>query len=192
MLKTLIAIIYYSSFSFLLIMLIWQAYNLIFNRGVPNIRTAPAVRKKIVEILKQDFDASGRKPYTIFDLGSGNGLLTREIAAALPEARVIGIEISGPQYSWSMKQKEKLGLANLTYEKADFLKRDLSEADAVVFYLVSTLMESLGKKLHRDLKPGALIVSNRFRLGDDWQPQEVMEVRTLYPHQKKVNTYRKD
>lgn len=191
MLKLLINVVYHASFWFLLLMLAWQAYNLIFNRGVPNIRTAPAVRRKIIEILKQDYAARGKKPYTIFDLGSGNGLFTREIAAALPEARVIGIEISAPQYAWSVKQKDKYKISNLAYEKADFLVRDLSEADAVVFYLVSTLMESLGKKLHQDLKPGALVTSNRFRLGDGWVPAEIIDVKTLYPHQKKVNVYRK-
>ena len=190
MLKSIINIIYHVSFWFLLLMLAWQAYNLIFNRGVPNIRTAPAVRKKIIELLKADFTARGKKPYTIIDLGSGNGLLTREIAAAMRDVRVIGIEISAPQVAWSLRQKQKLKLDNLDYEKADFLRRDLSEADAVVFYLVSTLMESVGKKLHKDLKPGTLVISNRFRLGDGWVPNEVVEVKTFYPHQKKVNVYR--
>jgi SAM-dependent methyltransferase len=190
MIKLLITIIYHASFWFLAFMLVWQAYNLIFNRGVPNIRTAPAIRKKFIELLKADCAARGKKPYTIIDLGSGNGLLTREIAQAMPDARVIGIEISAPQAAWAtaMKDKEKLG--NLTYEKADFLARDLSEADAVVFYLVATLMDGIGKKLHADLKPGTLVISNRFRLGDGWQPEQTVTVKTLYPHQKRVNVYR--
>ena len=191
MIKLLIAILYHASFWFLVLMLAWQAYVLIFNRGVPNIRTAPAIRKKIIEILKADFAARGKKPYIIIDLGSGNGLFTREIAQALPEARVIGLEISPQQVAWSDHIKQKTNLNNLTYEKADFLARDLSEADAVVFYLVSTLMESVGKKLQQDLKPGTLVTSNRFRLGGGWMPEQTLEIQTLYPHQKKLNIYRK-
>jgi SAM-dependent methyltransferase len=191
MIKLLINILYHASFWFLLLMLVWQAYNLIFNRGVPNIRTAPAIRKKIIEILKADCAVRGKKPYTIIDLGSGNGLLTREIARAIPDARVIGIEISAPQAAWALLQKEKQKLDNLSYERADFLVGDLSQADAVVFYLVATLMESVGKKLHTDCKPGTLVISNRFRLGDGWRTDQVIEVKTLYPHQKKVNVYRR-
>ena len=42
----------------LLFMLIWQAYILIFNKGVPNIRTAPAIRRKIIEILQKEYNKS--------------------------------------------------------------------------------------------------------------------------------------
>jgi len=178
-------------FWFLIFMLVWQAYNLIFNRGVPNIRTAPAIRKKIIEILKEDCAARGKTSYTIIDLGSGNGLFTRQIAASMPHARVIGLEISQQSVWWSMMHKRWRKLGNLEYKRADFFAYDLSEADAVVMYLVSTLMESLGKKLHQDLKPGTLVSSNRFRLGDGWEPDEMIKTKTLYFHQGKTYIYRK-
>lgn len=178
-------------FWFLAFMLVWQGYNLIFNKGVPNIRTAPAIRKKIIEILKKDAAARGKKPYTIIDLGSGNGLFTRQIARSMPEARVIGLEISPQSVWWSAMLARWRKLDNLEYKKADFFAYDLSEADAVVMYLVGSLMGNLGKKLHKDLKPGSLVSSNRFRLGDGWVPEETIETKTLYFHQGKTYIYRK-
>lgn len=186
-----VSILYPASFWLLVFLIVLQIYILVFNKGVPNIRTAPAIRKKVIEILKRDFAARRKKNYTIIDLGSGNGLFTREIARALPGARVIGIETSPQQFTWATKLKRRCRLANLHYEKADFLARDLADADAVVMYLVSYLMEKVGCKLHKDLKKDALIVSNRFRLGDGWKPQKTIKVSTLYPHQKKVHVYRK-
>ncbi len=171
------------------LLLIWNVYMLVFNKGVPNIRTAPGVRRKIIEVLKKDAAAKGKHTYTIIDLGSGNGLLTREIAKALPHAKVIGLEVSPSALKWSEKLRDRAGLKNLEYKKADFFEYDMSKADAVVLFLNIYMMERIGKKLHQNTRKGTLITSNRFALGDGWQPAEVLEARTLYPFQKKVHIY---
>src|ERR1700733_12397083 len=88
-------------FWFLVFMLVWQGYVLLFNRGVPNIRTAPAIRKKLIALLKNDAAQKGKQPYTIIDMGSGNGLFTRQIARAMPHAKVIGLELSPQQIWWA-------------------------------------------------------------------------------------------
>ena len=75
-------------------LLIWQAYILIFNRDVSNIKTAPAIRKKIIEALQADQKTKHKENYTIIDLGSENGNFSRDIAHAMPEAKVVGLEIS--------------------------------------------------------------------------------------------------
>ncbi|MCF8495888.1 MAG: class I SAM-dependent methyltransferase [Alphaproteobacteria bacterium] len=170
---------------------LWNAYILVFNKGVPNIRTAPAIRNKILEILQKDYEARGAPPYTVIDLGSGNGWLTRKIARALPEVRVIGIEISGLAWRWSMIFRKISGLRNLTYIRQDFLTCDLGEADAVVLFLTAYDMGRVGTKLNRDLKPGTLVISNKFALGDGWRTDSSLDVKTLYPHQKKLHIYYK-
>jgi SAM-dependent methyltransferase len=171
------------------ILLAWNVYMLVFNKGVPNIRTAPGVRKKIIEVLQQDAKAKGKHSYTIIDLGSGNGLLTREIAKALPEAKVIGLEVSASALKWSEKLRDRAGLKNLEYKKADFFEYDMSKADAVVMFLNIYMMDKIGKKLHQNTRKGTLITSNRFPLGDGWKPAEVLEAKTLYPFQKKLHVY---
>lgn len=171
----------------------WNVYIVLFNKGVPNIRTAPAIRKKIIELLKADFAARGqtKSPYIIYDLGSGNGLITREIARALPGAKVIGIEADALARRWANYFKDKQKIANLEYRDGNFYEADLSEAAAVVFYLTSMDMARMGEKLMRELAPGTLVTSNRFELSGGWKPTQTLDIFTLYPHQRRLNVYKK-
>ncbi len=174
-----------------LFFLLWYAYSLVFNKGIPNIRTAPAIRRKIIELLKREVGGyQGPHPFTIVDMGSGNGLITREIARAIPEAHIIGLEISKPALIWSNMLKKMAGLNNLEYIDHDFFAYDLGRANAVIMYLTIYQMETMGKKLHAELKMGTLVTSNRFPLGDGWEPEEAIQIDTLYLHQKKLNVYR--
>lgn len=174
-----------------LFVLLWYGYSLIVNRGIPNIRTAPAIRKRIIALLKDKAQSHvGPVPFTVIDLGSGNGLLTREIARALPQARVIGLEISAPALAWSRFLRNRRRLNNLDYREQDFFSYNFAHADAIVMYLTIYQMEPIGKKLRAEARPGALITSNRFRLGDGWAPEESVDVKTFYPHQKTLHIYR--
>lgn len=175
-----------------LFFLLWDAYALIVNKGIPNIRTAPAIRKRIIGLLKEHAaNHTGPGPFTIVDMGSGNGLFTRDIARALPEAKVIGLEISKTALAWSNALKRLFRLQNIEYISQDFYSYDLGSANAVVMYLTVFQMESMGKKLHDELQPGTLITSNRFKLGDGWEPDDIVSVKTLYPHQKIFHVYYK-
>ncbi|HYD18417.1 MAG TPA: class I SAM-dependent methyltransferase [Patescibacteria group bacterium] len=172
-------------------LLLWNVYILIFNKGVPNIRTAPAIRKRLIALLKEDMAARGLATYTIYDMGSGNGLLTREIAAAIPTARVIGVEFSKQCIEWSNMMKKRKGLANLEYRQADFFEHDFSDADAVVVYLSVYEKGRVGEKLMKNLRPGTLVTSNRFPLGGGWEAEQKVKTFTLYPFQKYFYVYHK-
>src|SRR3989338_9544577 len=98
----------------------------IFNKGIPNIRTAPAIRKRIIELLKIEVAKyNGSEPFTIVDMGSGNGLFTREIARAFPEARVIGLEISKTALAWSRRFKKLHKLNNIDYIDQDLDRKSV-------------------------------------------------------------------
>lgn len=168
-----------------------DAYFVFFHGGVPNIRTAPAIRRKVIELLRADMAARGNGSYTIIDLGSGNGLFTREIARALPQARVIGVEIAGQSVWWANQMKERAGLTNLEYRRMDFNDVNFAEADAVYMFLIPSALGPLSRRLNEQAKPGTLIFSNKFRLFDGWQPIESLRVKTLYLHQKYLHIYRK-
>ncbi|MDF3024013.1 MAG: hypothetical protein K0R10_1374 [Alphaproteobacteria bacterium] len=174
-----------------LVLLLWNVNILVFNRGIPNIRTAPAIRKKIISLLQEHEAARADRtqPYIIYDLGSGNGLFARQIARAMPQAKVVGVEISGPSYEWSMMMKKQLKIDNLDYKNADVFTHDIRDASAVVLFFYQ--LDKLGKKLHEELKPGTLITSNKFRLGDGWVPAQSLKVWTLYPFQKRLFIYYK-
>ena len=174
-----------------LFLLLWNVNIVALNRGVPNIRTAPAIRKKIIALLQEHEAARADRtqPYIIYDIGSGNGLFSRQIAREMPQAKVIGIEISGPAYAWSVMMKRRLKLDNLQYKNTDIFKYDIRDAGAVVLFFYQ--LDKLGKKLHDELKPGTLVTSNKFRLGDGWNPVQSLKVFTLYPFQKRLFVYYK-
>jgi hypothetical protein len=158
---------------------------------VPNIRTAPAIRKRIIEFLKSDYESKGRpRVYKIIDMGSGNGLLTREIARALPGAQIVGLEIATMAFRWSVIFARIQGFKNLSYHQCDFTAYDISNADAITVFLTIYNMGAMGQKLKAEMKPGAIATSNKFKL-DGWEPLESLSIRTLYPHQKNLYFYRK-
>lgn len=174
-----------------LLMILVDAYFVLFHKGVPNIRTAPAIRRYIIKRLKADYAARATSLYTIIDVGSGNGLFTREIARALPEARVIGFEIAPQSVAWANWMKKGKGLDNLSYHLADFNDYNFAETNAVVTFMIPSVLSKLGIKLQAELKPGALAISNKFKLGGTWAPAEKQRVKTLYLHQGDVYVYRK-
>ncbi|MAI62016.1 MAG: hypothetical protein CBB87_05930 [Micavibrio sp. TMED27] len=177
----------------LLFMLIWQAYILIFNKGVPNIRTAPAIRRRIIEILQKEYKVHSEKndkKFKIIDIGCGNGLFTREIAKALPEAEVIGLEWSKAAIEQAKIKSKAQKLTNTHYIRTDFYDYDLKDIDAAVMYLTIYDMGRMGEKLKKELKRNALVTCNRFKLSAGWEPEECLEIKTLYPHQKQLHIYR--
>ena len=177
----------------LLFMLIWQAYILIFNKGVPNIRTAPAIRRRIIEILQKEYKVHSEKSdnkFKIIDIGCGNGLFTREIAKALPEAEVIGLEWSKAAIEQAKIKSKAQKLTNTHYIRTDFYDYDLKDIDAAVMYLTIYDMGRMGEKLKKELKSNALVTCNRFKLSAGWEPEECLEIKTLYPHQKQLHIYR--
>lgn len=172
---------------FALWLLAINLWILVFNGCVPNIRTAPAIRRDIINLIREDIQKSGKKPYTIVDIGAGYGQFTREMARAFPEAKVIGLEISKPTYLWCMFIKKRLKLDNLDYKNIDFFKYDMSEATAVTLFFYR--LDPVAKKLRRELKPGTFVASNKFHLLDNWVPKEVRDVKTRYLWQKRIFIY---
>ncbi len=175
----------------LVAVLIWTAYILAFHGGVPNIGTAPAIQRRAIDVLKSFSTTRAGAPFSIIDLGSGDGSFTRLIARNIPQARVTGLEMSYQSYQWSRLQKKLRRISNLDYTRGDMFAHDLSTVDVVVMYQSLFWMERLGKKLHAELKPGTLVICNRFQLGDGWKPVEHLQVQTLYPHQKDLYIYNK-
>lgn len=168
-----------------LYVLIWQTYYLLFNRGIPNITTAPAIRKAIIKKIK----GHPRQSLLIYDLGCGNGKFTREMAHALPKARIIGIEVCKIAYRTAALMKKLTGLQNVSYIKDDFYKVDLSNADIIFFFLVGRDMHLIREKIEKDIKSGTWVITNKFQMGGNWKPVETCTIKTLAPAQKTFYVY---
>lgn len=170
--------------------LLRYAYILLFNKAIPNIRTAPAIRKKVIGLFQKE--AKKKKDFTIFDLGCGNGHFTREIATAMPNAKVIGIEISKVAYWKCLFLKRLKGLKNLEYINADYFSADLKQANAVFTFGMGEVMEQVKEKLETDIAPKTLVISNKFPIRDKkWKPVDTIDIETLAPNQKTIHIYRR-
>ncbi len=147
--------------------------------GVPTVTSTPAIRKKMIEILKQE--ASSRKSgkrFTILDLGSGTGKLTLEIGRALPDAQITGLEVSIAPFLISLLRRKLWGVQNVVYKRENFWPYDLKGVDAVTVYMTGKIRERMAKKLKDDLPPGALVISNETYL-PGWEPVAVHKTGLL-------------
>ena len=113
---------------------------------------------------------------TVYDLGSGDGriLIT---AAQKFRAKAVGIEMSPDLCKSTMAKVDRLGLQDLVkVMQANLLKVDLSPANVVTIYLLTSSNMRLRPNLEKYLRPGARVVSNDFEIRG-WRPREVVNLR---------------
>lgn len=165
--------------------------------GTVTAETWPAMRARMVALLKEHKQSmsalSPINPYNIVDLGSGNGVLCWTIAKALPDARVIGIELSPVPFLQSLIRNWIKRLPNLSYRRADFRTIPLNDVSAVVLYLTrrAIVVSDVGIKLDRELPRNALVLSKAFPLPEPWVPERVETLPPPFPAAMKLYVYRK-
>jgi hypothetical protein len=109
----------------------------------------------------------------------------------MPDARVIGVELSHLGHMRSILRQRLRGPANVVYDEADFLTCDVTAADAIVLFLSAKAMPLVEAKLAAELKPGTMVLSNSFALGGDWQPVEKTRFWSLFYIDSALFVYRK-
>jgi len=101
------------------------------------------------------------------DLGSGDGRTV--ITAAQRGLTAQGIEYNPDLVELSRQNAKRAGVADrATFVAADLFTTDLSQADVITMFLLSTINEKLRPRL-LELPAGTRVVSNTFRMGD-WEP----------------------
>lgn len=100
----------------------------------------------------------------VYDLGSGDG--TALIVAAKEfGAKGVGIEIDPLRYFFSKVKCKINGLdKKVKIIKRNFYDVNISSASVVFVYLVPRVLEKLKPKLLKELKPGTVIVSYRYKI----------------------------
>ena len=136
----------------------------------PDIPTPQSVVEKMLE--------AGRiKPgETVYDLGSGDGRIV--IAAAqLYGAKAVGVELRPDLCEKARDRIKSLGLDDkVSILEGNALHVDLSAADVVTMYFLTTSNERLRPNLEHWLKPGSRVVSNQFPI-KGWKPAQIVRVR---------------
>lgn len=134
------------------------------------VPTPEVVVAKMLELGKVDKDD------VLYDLGSGDGRIVITAAQNLG-ARGVGVEVQSQLIKEAQENAEKAGVSDrVQFLQQDLFTTDLSKATVVTLYLLPSLNEKLRPKLFKELKPGTLVVSHDFDMGD-WKPEQVVTVQ---------------
>jgi SAM-dependent methyltransferase len=102
----------------------------------------------------------------VIDLGSGDG--RNVIAAAKRGARARGVEYNEKLVALSKELAKEAGVADKAeFVQGDMYAADVSEATALVLFLLTENLNKLAPNFMEQLKPGVRIVINTFHI-DDW------------------------
>ena len=128
-------------------------------------------------IVDKMLEAARLKPgEVIYDLGSGDGRIVITAAQKF-KARAIGIELQNGLFQSTTKRVASLGLEKqVKIIHGNALDIDLSPADVVTVYLLTSSNEKLKPNFDKYLKPGARVVSYAFEIRG-WQPARVETVQ---------------
>jgi predicted RNA methylase len=109
---------------------------------------------ELAEVKKRDL---------VYDLGCGDGRIV--VAAAKKYGcKAVGYDIDPKRVKESLANVEKNGVGHLVaIEEKDIFTLDLSKANVVTLYLLSSLNVKLIPQLEK-LKPGSRVVSHDFRM----------------------------
>ena len=150
---------------------------------VPFVPTPEPVVRRMLTL------ADLRAGELVYDLGAGDG---RILSSAVKDfdARAIGIELHESRYEAILRRIERENLGDAAgVIRGDFFNINLSRADVVTLYLLTSVNSMIKPKLESELKPGARVVSHDFPV-HGWVPIRVENVRDRFSNTHLVYLYR--
>lgn len=137
--------------------------SLIRGHDLPTSRRATRALADIIQKYKPNAK-------NFYDLGCAHGTLSLRMKTLLPQLEIHGIDNSAVRIFFA-KLKGKILRRKIDFQKQDIFKTDLRNADVVYTYLWYDLMPILEKKLQKELKQGAIVVTNTSHF-QNWQLAE--------------------
>jgi cyclopropane fatty-acyl-phospholipid synthase-like methyltransferase len=153
----------------LLYVIILLAYSLF--KGAPYAAIGITRLEDMLSLLEL------KKGEKLIDIGSGDGRIV--IAAAKKGLDSYGIEINPLLVLVAKKRIKQQKLKNAHILLQDCWKYDISKFDYITIWGTTHMMKHLEKKLSKELKPGAKVVSNHFRF-PNWKYKKVKDDVYLY------------
>jgi len=132
-------------------------------RGHDLLTSRRATRALAATLQKYKPDAK-----IFYDLGCSRGTLSLRLQNILPRVDIYGIDNSAVKIFFA-KLKSKVLRHKVHFQTRGIFKTDLRNADVVYTYLWYDLMPALEKKLQKELKQGAVVITNTSHF-QDWQP----------------------
>lgn len=179
-LKIILAIVVTGSFVFFFFAVCSIYTNL--TTGVP---WAKVPKENIDKIFKE---ISLPKNSLIYDLGCGDGRVL--FIAEKLGYRVVGYELSLYPFL-KVWLKILIGQSRAEVVRKNFFKENLSQADAVFIFLTGQALIRLERKLKRELKPGATVISYGFAF-PDWRLQKTILTKPSLTYVYKVYKFNLD
>jgi len=129
----------------------------------PNIPTPMAVIEKMLD------DAHLKPTETLYDLGCGEGRIVI-MAAEKYKAHAVGIELYRDIYEKTSEHVKAMGLDGMiSIVHGNALHYDLSPADVVTLYFLTSSNDRLKPVFEKYLKPTARVVSHDYEIRG-WKP----------------------
>lgn len=126
---------------------------------------------RTVEAMIDAAELRGRE--TVCDLGAGDGRFLLAVKKRFPEATAYGCELV-----WAVWLLGTLRIAlagtPVRLMRGSVYHADVSHADVVFLYLFPSMMQRLGEKFDRELRPGTRVISHAFRFPGR-EPERVVE-----------------
>lgn len=116
--------------------------------------------------------ADGGPPRRVLDFGSGTGSMVLGLASRCPDCQVEGIEAAWVPHLIARIRARRVPNARLM--RGDFWSVNLADYDLVYAFLSTEPMPALWEKAKREMRDGALLVSNSFSV-PDVTPLETLE-----------------
>ncbi|ADN51716.1 conserved hypothetical protein [Vulcanisaeta distributa DSM 14429] len=146
---------------------------------VPFVPTPEVVVRRMLQL------ANVKRDEVVYDLGCGDGRIVI-MAAREFGAQAACIEIRKDLYEQTLRRVRDLGLEDrVRVIYGNFFEEDLSEADVVTMYLLTSVNERIKPKLERELKPSTRVVSHDFEV-PGWKP---LIVEDLYEEWRSHKIY---
>ena len=129
----------------------------------PDVPTPPQVIDRMLTA------AHVRPGETVYDLGCGEGRVVI-MAARKFHAKAVGIELSDVLFERTFNLVKQMGLENqVTIVHGNALTYDLSPADVVTIYFMTSSNDRLRPVFERSLRPGTRVVSHDYEIRG-WKP----------------------
>lgn len=156
--------------------------NFIIRKGPPLSSSSKTIKSVLAIIGKYE----GK---TFVDLGCGTARTLVAVKKRHPQMKVIGYENWPTQFILAKLLLFFSGIKGKIFYK-DLFQARLENADIVYCYLFPELMEKLEKKLEKELKDNALVISNTFPF-PHWKPKEIVITNSKTSAHKKIFIYEK-
>lgn len=163
----------------LVVLVLWaggMALGIIFGRA-PYILSARGIGEVIAQELSELKNGS-----VVYELGSGNGHILKNIAEKRPDLTLIGYEIS--PYAHFISRLKLWGYKNVGTHYGNFFNKKLERPAAVYFYLLPEIYPKLVSYFQENLTSGTPVLAIDFSFPEKYASQLTLQKKVYFKNQR--------